>query len=80
MGPAGEVEHVHRQIARDLVSEIRALDAPSQGQSGAMAELVRASGSTLTKIVGIGPVTAARLIGRTGRPSRFPDAAASAAY
>ena len=30
--------------------------------------------------MGIGPVTAARLIGRSGRPSRFPSSAAFAAY
>ena len=45
-----------------------------------MAELVKSSGSTLTGTVGIGPVTAARLIGRSGRPSRFPSSAAFAAY
>ena len=78
--PVGEVERVRKQIAGDLVAEIRALDSRLKANAEAMAELVKASGSTLTQIAGIGPVTAARLIGRTGRPSRFPTAAAYAAY
>jgi transposase len=45
-----------------------------------MAELVKQSKSTLTDTIGIGAVTAARLIGRTGRPSRFPSPAAYANY
>ncbi|WP_432181495.1 transposase [Streptomyces sp. NBC_00063] len=43
-------------------------------------ELVTASGSTLSKTPGIGPVLAARLIARVGRASRFPSAAAFANY
>lgn len=45
-----------------------------------MAELVAQSGSTLTSTPGIGAVTAARLLGRTGRASRFPSSAAFASY
>jgi transposase len=76
----GEAERVRKQIAGDLVAEIRALDARLKSNEKAMAELVEASGSTLTQTVGIGAVTAARLIGRTGRPSRFPTCAAYATY
>ena len=51
-----------------------------KGNAEVMAELVKASGSTLEQTVGIGPVTAGRLIGRTGSPSRFPTPAAYTAY
>jgi len=78
--PVGEVERVRKHIASDLVAEIRSLDARLKGNAEVMAELVKASGSTLEQTVGIGPVTAGRLIGRTGSPSRFPTPAAYAAY
>jgi transposase len=78
--PAGEAERVRKHIASDLVIEIRSLDSRLKSNAMSMAELVKASGSTLTQTVGIGAVTAARLIGRTGRPSRFPTASAYAMY
>ncbi|MER5689466.1 transposase [Streptomyces sp. NPDC002205] len=39
-----------------------------------MAALVAESESRLTDTPGIGAVTAARLLGRTGNPTRFPAA------
>jgi transposase len=41
---------------------------------------VTALGSRLTETVGVGPVIAGRLLGRTGRASRFPTAAHFASY
>lgn len=45
-----------------------------------MRDAVADSGSGLTDIVGVGPMVAARLLGRTGRASRFPTSAAFAVY
>jgi len=45
-----------------------------------MSQALDEHGTRLRDIDGIGPVTAARLIGRTGRPDRFPTAAAYANY
>lgn len=45
-----------------------------------MQAAVEASGSTLMRIPGIGPVLAARLIARTGRAERFASSAAYANY
>nr|WP_245671525.1 IS110 family transposase [Nocardia amamiensis] len=45
-----------------------------------MDELLDLHGTTLREIPGIGPVMAARLIGRTGPASRFATAAAYANY
>ena len=39
-----------------------------------------AAGTTLTEVVGVGPIVAGRLISRTGRVSRFPTASAFANY
>ncbi|MDI9978844.1 transposase [Rhodococcus sp. IEGM 1307] len=45
-----------------------------------MTQVLDEHGTRLREVDGIGPVTAARLIGRTGRASRFPTAAAYANY
>ncbi len=78
--PVGEAERARKHVAQDLIREIRALDARLKANEKAIAELVTASGSTLTQTDGIGVITAGRLIGRTGRISRFPSSAALASY
>ncbi|MFC8015767.1 IS110 family RNA-guided transposase [Streptomyces cinereoruber] len=78
--PAGDVESVRKDIAWDLVAEIRRLDKQLTDNVACMQTLVEASGSTLMATPGIGPVMAARLIGRTGRAGRFPTPAAFANY
>jgi transposase len=78
--PVGQVEHLRTELARDLVTDIRSLDARLKANAKAMADLVTQSASTLTDTPGIGPVTAARILGRTGKPGRFRTAAAFANY
>lgn len=78
--PSGETERVRKAVATDLVAEIRSLDARLKSSAKAIAQLVEQSGSTLTATVGVGPIIAGRLIGRTGHPSRFPNSAAYANY
>lgn len=43
-------------------------------------ELLEAAGSTLTGVDGVGPVLAARLLGRTGSPARFASGSHYASY
>jgi transposase len=78
--PAGDAERVRKQIAICLVSQIRSVDSLLKANAKQISELVATSGSTLTSTVGIGAITAGRLIGRTGRAGRFPTAAAFANY
>ncbi len=78
--PAGDSERVRKQIATGLVTQIRSLDALLKANAQQVREHVTASGSTLTDTVGIGAITAGRLIGRTGRVGRFPSPAAFANY
>jgi transposase len=78
--PSDEAERIRKAVAGDLVVEIRSLDSRLTRSAKAIAELVKASGSSLTQTVGIGPIIAGRLIGRTGRPSRFQDSGAYASY
>ncbi len=78
--PAGDVERVRKQIAAGLVTQIRSVDALLKSNAKQISELVAASGSTLTDTVGVGAITAGRLIGRTGRADRFPSSASFANY
>ena len=78
--PNGAVEQARKAVAKDLVTEIRTLDTQLKANAQAIAQLVAATGSTLTEVVGVGPIMAGRLISRTGRASRFPTAAAFANY
>lgn len=78
--PAGPVETVRKHLARDLVTELRVLDARLAENAEALRVHVEASGSTLMQVPGIGPVMAGRLIARTGHIDRFATAAAYANY
>lgn len=78
--PSGDVERMRKQIAAGLVTQIRSVDALLKSNAQQISELVSASGSTLTGTVGIGAITAGRLIGRTGRADRFPSTASFANY
>ena len=78
--PVSRVEQARKDLARELVADIRRLDERLQANRARMQEAIADSGSRLTPIVGVGPVVAARLLGRAGTASRFPNSAAFAAY
>lgn len=78
--PAGPVESVRKQLAWELVAEIRKVDGQLKTNADHLLEAVEASSSTLMDTPGIGPVLAGRLLARTGRIDRFPTAAAFASY
>jgi transposase len=78
--PGSAVERARKQIARDLVGDIRRLDAQLKANKAQMVEILAETDTSLAAIDGVGPVVAARLLGRTGRASRFPTSAAFASY
>ena len=78
--PVGEAERMRKQIASSLIGQIRAVDSLLKSSQQQIKQLVTDTSSTLTDTVGIGPITAGRLIGRTGSASRFPTSAAFANY
>lgn len=79
-GLAGTLETIRKQLARDLVGEIRETDARLAKLTAQMAQTITEHGSRLPEVAGIGPVVAARLLGRTSRASRFPTSAVFASY
>jgi transposase len=78
--PVGPVEAARKQLARDLVAEVREVDVRLAKLSAQMSKTLAEHGSRLLEVDGIGPVVATRLLGRTGRASRFPTSSAFANY
>ena len=71
----------HRvDVARELVDDIARYDQQLATSRRRLTNAVAASGTTLTDIAGVGPVTAAMILGQTGDIGRFPTAAHFASY
>ncbi|MCW2526477.1 MAG: putative transposase [Pseudonocardiales bacterium] len=69
-----------RGLAVDLVAEIRQLDRRIIKATKDIQTAVANSGTTLTKLCGIGALTAGTILGRVGTIDRFRSAAAFATY
>jgi transposase len=69
-----------RQVAAELLSEVRRLDRRVAGTTAALSAAVAASGTTLTDLHGIGDVIAAKILARCGSVSRFRSESAFASY
>ena len=78
--PAGPVEAARKQLARDLIVEIRDADQRLKVFTAQITDMVAATSSRLSEVDGVGPVIAGRLLARTRQASRFATAAAFASY
>jgi transposase len=67
-------------IATELVDDIARLDTALKASNKRITSAVAASGTTLTNIVGIGPICAALIIGYVGDIGRFPTKGHFATY
>jgi len=78
--PVTDVDIIRKELARDLLDDVKRLDAKLASNQARIVEAVTASRTTLTEIPGIGPVTAAKIIGHSGLIGRFPDRGHYASY
>jgi hypothetical protein len=69
--PSGAVAQARYDLAADFVEDLRRLDAQMRDTKKKLTAAVKASGTSLTGIFGVGPVIATTVIGSTGRVSRF---------
>jgi transposase len=69
-----------RQLAVDLIDDVVVFDRKIKAIDERIIEAVDASATTLTDIVGIGPVTAATILGEVGDIARFATADHFASY
>ena len=78
--PVNAADKARKQLARDLIADIIRLDTQLAANATAMTALLDEHGTSLREVPGIGPVIAARIVGRVGSIRRFPTAAAFANY
>jgi transposase len=71
--PVTATETARKQLARDLIVGLRALEARTKTLTDQLGALVAQSGTTLTDIPGVASIVAAKVIGHTGDIARFPD-------
>lgn len=69
-----------RQLAVDLIDDVSVFDRKIRAVHERIVEAVKASATTLTNIVGVGPVTAAVILGQVGDVARFATADHFASY
>jgi transposase len=71
--PRDVVGRIRQRLAQDLITELELIDQRIKIADKELRELVTASGSTLLELFGIGPSSAARLLGDVGDIARFAD-------
>jgi transposase len=70
--PSGAVQQARRELAAEYLADLRRIDARRRETKKKLAAAVRASGTTLTDVFGVGPAIAATVIGDVRDISRFP--------
>jgi transposase len=78
--PRAVLARALRQVAAELLCEVRRLDRRIAEATAALSAAVAASGTTLTGLHGIGDVIAAKILARSGAVSRFRSGSAFASY
>lgn len=78
--PASDAARVRKQIARDHLRDIEALDRRIAALDSQHRDAVLASGTSLLEIFGIGPVLAARILAEIGDIDRFATKDRFASY
>ena len=68
------------QLGMEILDDLRRIDQQLRELRNRLADIVAASGTSLTGIFGVGPVIAATVLGITGEVTRFPTADRFAAY
>ena len=78
--PRDGVESERKQMARDLLVDVRRLDRAIAQNRRRCAAAVAASGTSLCDLAGISDVLAAKILGHIGDIGRFPSADRLASY
>jgi transposase len=78
--PSGTAGQARGELAAELLEDMRRLDAQIRASKKKLATAVKASGTSLTGIFGVGPVIAATVIGDVADVSRFATRDRFAAY
>lgn len=69
-----------RQLAVDLIDDVSVFDRKIKTIDARIGQAIAATGTHLTDIVGVGPITAATILGEVGDVARFPSSDHFASY
>jgi transposase len=78
--PAGSVAMARCELAAEFTGDLRRIDVQMRDTKKKLATAVRAAGTSLTGLFGVGPVITAAVIGDVRHASRFPSRNHFAAY
>jgi transposase len=78
--PSGAVALARAELAAEFLADLRHLDGQLRDTRKKLAAAVRASGTSLTQVFGVGPVIAGTVIGDVGDVARFPGRDHFASY
>ena len=78
--PQTSAEQIRYALALELLDDVRRLDAQTKESHRRIRTALKASGTSLTEIYGVGPIIAAQIIGYTGDVRRFAKRDAYASY
>jgi transposase len=78
--PSGAVQTARCELAAEFLHDLRRIDTQLRDTRKRLDVAVRASGTTVTDVFGVGPVIAATMIGYVADVARFPSRDRFAAY
>lgn len=78
--PATGTDCCRRDLARDLLADLRRVDRQVRGNEAHMRDALAAARTALTALPGLGTVLAAKLLGHVGDVTRFPTEHHFASY
>ncbi len=76
----GASDRLRRRLASEVLRDVRTLDRKILDLDARVEAEVKAFGTTLTEIFGVGPILAATILGTVGNVERFPTKAHFASY
>ncbi|MGA3149908.1 MAG: IS110 family transposase [Acidimicrobiales bacterium] len=80
VNPGSPVQQMRVNLILELLDDVRRLDTQTKESHRRIRLAVKASGTSVTEVYGVGPVHAASLIGYSGDIARFANRDAYAAY
>ena len=80
VAPQTTAEQVRFDMALELLDDVRRLDEQTKVSHRRIRIAIKASGTSLTELYGVGPIVAAQLIGYAGDVRRFANRDAFACY
>ncbi len=78
--PRSAPARTRRRLAADLLRDVRRLDRQLSELEARIREAVEEASTGLTGLFGVGPILAAKIMGRVGNVARFPTRARFASY